>query len=182
MIDATLALLVELGVEGTTIEAVAAESGVAKSTIYRHFGDRESLMVEAARTCIVEYPTPDSGSLSGDLHVILDRYDAEANQRINQLFPLLLDAATRDPKMREVVGQLVAERQRPLRTVVQLAQLRGEVDPGLDMEVAMAILIGPLTYRRMVSGTDVDDDFLHTVVPATIAGLHSTAPVSGTDR
>ena len=158
-----------------TVEAIAATSGVAKSTIYRHFGDRESLMVEAVRTCIVQVPTPDSGSLAEDVAVILGRYDAPENQRVNRLFPLLLDAARRDPDMHAAMADLVTERQRPLRTVVQLAQLRGEVDPDLDIEYAMAILIGPLTYRRLVAGHELTDDFLQAVQPAAVAALRSTA-------
>jgi AcrR family transcriptional regulator len=174
-IEATVDVLLDLGVDGLTVEEIAARSGVAKSTIYRHFGCREHLLAEAVRSCIVEQPTPDSGSLEQDLTDLFARYDeSEETKRLNQLFPLLLDAARRDPALQEVMDVLLVERQRPMRTVLKLAQGRGEIDPDLDLDVAVAMLIGPFTYRRMVQGADITDEFIATVIPGSIAALLST--------
>lgn len=181
VIEATIETLLAEGVEGTTLEEVAARSGVAKSTIYRHFGSREALLVESVGSCITPIPTPDTGSLSDDLHEVFHGYDADDNQRINQLFPLVLDAARRDPSMRETVDALLAERQRPLRTVIQLAQLRGEVDPALDLDVALAMLVGPFTYRRMVLDDEITEEFLDIVVRGGVAALRSTADLRTVD-
>lgn len=176
-IEATVDTLLELGADGLTVEEIAARSGVAKSTIYRHFGCREHLLVEAVRSCIVEQPTPDSGSLAQDLTELFTRYDeSEETKRLNELFPLLLDASRRDPAMREVMEVLLLERQRPMRTVLKLAQARGEIDPDLDLDIAVAMLIGPFTYRRMVQDAEITEDFVATVVPGGIAALRSTAP------
>src|SRR4051794_30547765 len=51
-ISATVEVLLESGVEGVTLEEVAARSGVAKSTLYRHFGSKEALVAVAARGCV----------------------------------------------------------------------------------------------------------------------------------
>ncbi len=174
VLDATVEALLAGGIEGTTIEDVAERSGVAKTTIYRHFGTRESLLVEAVRSCIVEVPTPDTGSLALDLAELFARYDQDDHRTINELLPLLLDERRRDPAMSKVVDAVLAERQRPLRTVLQLAQLRGEIDPDLDLDVAIAMLIGPLSYRRMVQHTEITPEFNATVLAGAIAALHST--------
>lgn len=175
-LEATVDVLLHLGVDGLTVEEIAARSGVAKSTIYRHFGCREHLLAEAVRSCIVEQPTPDSGSLEQDLTDLFTRYDdSEETKRLNQLFPLLLDAARREPDLREVMDVLLVERQRPLRTILKLAQARRDIDPALDLDVAVAVLVGPFTYRRMVQGDEITDEFIATVVPAGIAALRSTA-------
>jgi AcrR family transcriptional regulator len=176
-VEATVDALLEHGVDGLTVDEIAARSGVAKSTIYRHFGTREALVGEAVRSCIVEQPTPDSGSLADDLTELFTRYDeSEETKRLNELFPLLIDASRRDPGIKETLDVLVAERQRPMRTVLRLAQARGEIDPELDLEVAVAMLIGPFTYRRMVQDAEITDDFVAAVVPGGIAALRSTAP------
>lgn len=177
-LDAALDILEESGVEGLTVEAVTAASGVAKSTLYRHFGSREELLAEAVRTCIVEVPTPDTGSLVDDLETLFFSYDAEDKERLNNLTPLLLDAARRDASLHPIVQQLIAERQRPLRTVMKLAQLRGEVDPDLDLDVAVSLVIGPLNYRITVQGGEIDDDFVHLVLPAAAAALRAAAPAA----
>lgn len=178
-IEATIEALLELGAEGLTMEEIAERSGVAKSTIYRHFGTREHLVTESVRSCVVEQPTPDSGSLAEDLTDLFTRYDeSEETKRLNELIPLLIDAARRDADMREVLDALLVERQRPMRTVLKLAQGRGEIDPGLDLDVAVAVLIGPFTYRRMVQDAEITDEFVAAVVRTGIAALRSTAPGS----
>ncbi|HSP02857.1 MAG TPA: TetR/AcrR family transcriptional regulator [Acidimicrobiales bacterium] len=179
-IEATIQTLLEHGAEGLTMEEIADRSGVAKSTIYRHFGTREHLVTESVRSCVVEQSTPDSGSLADDLTDLFTRYDeSEETKRLNELIPLLIDAARRDAAMREVLDALLVERQRPLRTVLKLAQGRGEIDPDLDLDVAVAVLIGPFTYRRMVQDAEITDEFVAAVVQTGIAALRSTAP--GTD-
>ena len=62
-----------------------------------------------------------------------------------------------------------------MRTVLKLAQARGEVDPDLDPDVAVAILIGPFTYRRMVQDDEITEEFVEAVVPSGIAALLATA-------
>ncbi len=172
----TVELLFEVGVEAVTLEEVAARSGVARSTLYRHFGSREALVVAAASRCLIEHPTPDTGSLEHDLHVIFDRFrNQEEAKRIPQLLAMLLDASQRNPALAELLEALLEERRRPLRTVVRLAQLRGEVDPDLDLDAALALLLGPFTHRRLVDGAEVDDTFTDSVLGVVIAGLRASA-------
>jgi AcrR family transcriptional regulator len=179
-IEATIDTLLEHGAEGLTMEEIAERSGVAKSTIYRHFGTREHLVNESVRWCVVEQPTPDSGSLADDLTDLFTRYDeSEETKRLNELIPLLIDGARRDADMREVLDALLVKRQRPLRTVLKLAQGRGEIDRDLDLDVAVAVLIGPFTYRRIVQDAEITDEFIAAVVQTGIAALRSTA--AGTD-
>jgi len=175
VVEAAVETLLLEGVDGTSIEEVAAASGVAKSTIYRHFGTRAALLAEAVRSCVVEQPTPDTGSLAEDLTQLFTRYDdSEETKRLNQLFPMLLDASRRDEAIKEAMQSVIVERQRPMRTVLKLAQARGEIDPDLDLDIAVAILIGPFTYRRMVQDADITDDFVEAVVPSGIAAVLAT--------
>lgn len=46
------ALVVERGVEGLTVEAIAARAGVAATTLYREFGDRTSLMTAIFKSVV----------------------------------------------------------------------------------------------------------------------------------
>jgi AcrR family transcriptional regulator len=180
---ATVELLFEVGVEGVTLEEVASRSGVARSTLYRHFGSKESLVVAAASCCLVQHPTPDTGSLEHDLRLLFEgfRQDEEA-QRVPQLLAILLDASRRDPALGGLLHDLVEERRRPLRTVLQLAQLRGEIRADLDLDTAMALIIGPFTHRRLIDGAETDDAFVETILTAAIAGLRATAERTGSSE
>ena len=171
----TVELLLEGGVEAVTLEEVASRSGVAKSTLYRHFGSREQLMAQAAASCVVEHPTPDTGSLASDLRWLFERFGSNESERlVNALLPLLIDAARRDPTMAELVAEVIGHRRRPVLTVLRLAQLRGEIDSELDIDVAYAMLVGPFTFRRVVEQKEITPDFVEAVLAGTIAGLKAT--------
>lgn len=171
----TVELLLEGGVEAVTLEEVASRSGVAKSTLYRHFGSREQLIAEAAARCVVEHPTPDTGSLASDLRWLFERFGSNESERlVNTLLPLLIDAARRDPNMADLLGDLIGHRRRPVLTVLRLAQLRGEIAAELDLDVAYAMLVGPFTYRRVVEQAEVTADFAEAVLAGAIAGLKAT--------
>lgn len=174
-IDATVDLLVEGGIEAVSMEEVAARSGVAKSTLYRHFGGREELVAAAALVCQVTYPTPDTGSLAGDLRSVFDAHQASHEEaQLNDLLPILLDAARREPSYEALVEDLLENRRRPVRTVIQLAQLRGEVDPDLDLDSAVALAIGPFTYRKMVLRQPVTPEFAELVLQSAVTALRAT--------
>lgn len=175
-LDATVDLLRSEGVEGVTLEEVAARSGVARSTLYRHFGDRETLIAEAAQTCVIEHPTPDTGSLEDDLRFLFDRFTAaEAEAPGHDLLPLLIDAAKRDPEIDRLVSRMLAERRRPVTTVLRLAQARGEISPDLELDTALAIIVGPITYRRLVERREVTPEFVEAILTSAVTALRATA-------
>jgi len=60
---------------------------------------------------------------------LFGRYEeADQVKQFPQLFPMLIDAGLRDPKMQEVVDEVINERRRPIYTVIKLAQMRGELE------------------------------------------------------
>jgi AcrR family transcriptional regulator len=176
-LDATLDLLLLQGADGITFDEVAARSGVAKTTLYRHFGTKQAMLVAAASSCFVEHPTPDTGDLLEDLRRIFDKgNDAEAKRRIPEVMPKLL--ASCDPELQRCLKVLIEERRRPVRTVLQLAQLRGEISRELDLDAALAMLIGPFVQRNMLDGDEVTDEFRDAVFETVVAGLRARADVA----
>lgn len=174
-LDATVDLLLANGVEGVTFDDVAARSGVAKTTLYRHFGSKQAMVVTAASSCFVELATPDTGDLRLDLREIFDRWkDKEETHRVPDLMPVLLAASDRDSDLHALVLAMLDERRRPIRTVLQLAQLRGEIDPHLDLDTAIALLTGPFVQRRMVDRQEVTDEFRDAVLENVVAGLRAS--------
>ena len=143
----------------------------------------EALVAQAAQGCVIEHPTPDTGDLDEDLLFLFNRYhSAEDEQRLPDLLPMLIDAALRDPALQEVVDELLEQRRRPMRTVLQLAQLRGEISRDLDLDTAIALIVGPLTYRRLVERRDVSPEFKETMVRSATAGLRAMNRDAATAR
>ena len=176
-LDAALDLLAEQGVDAATFEEVATRSGVAKTTLYRHFGTKQAMLVAAASSCFVEHPTPDTGDLLEDLRLIFDKgADAEERHRVPDVMRRLLSAG--DPELHRCLVAMLEERRRPVRTVLQLAQLRGEISRDADLDVALAMLIGPFVQRRMLDGVDITPEFADAVITTVVAGLRAGAPVA----
>jgi AcrR family transcriptional regulator len=172
---ATVDLVLESGVEGVTFEDVAQRSGVAKSTLYRHFGTKQSMVVEAATSCFVELATPDTGDLAEDLRTIFEKSKgADDEHRLPDLMPALLAASDRDDDLRRLVQAVLEERRRPIRTVLQLAQLRGEIGRDLDLDLALTLLLGPFTQRRMVDRQEITPEWADQVLTHVVAALRAT--------
>ncbi len=172
---ATVDVILTSGVEGVTFEEVAARSGVAKTTLYRHFGTKQAMVAAAAGSCFVEIATPDSGDLAEDLRTIFDRFkQVEEVRRLPDVMPALLSASLSDPELHELVTAMLEERRRPIRTALQLAQLRGEISRDLDLDIALALLIGPFVQRRTIDRAEVTPEFRDAVLASVVAGLRAT--------
>ena len=126
-------LIVERGVANLTMEEVANRSGVAKTTIYRHWPERSALVLDTVRACFGDVPTPDTGSLRGDLDAYFGGMVlADLSGTVGHLMPALIDAAARDGEIELLVDRISQERQRPILDIVERAQARGELPPDLD--------------------------------------------------
>ena len=164
------------GIEGVTFEDVAARSGVAKTTLYRHFGSKQAMVVEAARSCFVVHATPDTGDLAEDLRIIFEQgKQVEEERRVPDLIPALVAAGDRDPELAALVARMLEEKRRSIRTVLQLAQLRGEIGHDVDLDVAYTLVVGPFVMRRMIDRIDITDEFREAVLRHAVAALRATA-------
>ena len=130
-LDAARELIVEKGVVNLTIEDVAARSGVAKTTIYRHWPERTALIVDTVNAMFEHLRTPDTGSLRGDLEAF---FGAVMQHRpLRQRRPAscrpIIEAADRDPEMAYLLDRIGSERERVCRTIIERALERGEIRP-----------------------------------------------------
>jgi AcrR family transcriptional regulator len=70
VLEATVAELIEYGYGGLTVDGVAARAGVNKTTLYRRWGGRDSLIVDAVETfAAAQVRVPDSGDIDEDLRL-----------------------------------------------------------------------------------------------------------------
>jgi AcrR family transcriptional regulator len=175
-IEATVDVVLEHGVAGVTFEEVAARSGVAKSTLYRHFGTKQAMVVAAAMSCYAEQPTPDTGDLEQDLRDCFDKGRAlEDERRLPDIMPALLAASERDEDLQVVVSRMHEEKRRPLLTVLKLAQLRGEIGMDVDLDVFVSMLIGPFVLKRVILREEITPELREAVIQTAATALRATA-------
>jgi AcrR family transcriptional regulator len=176
ILQATLELVVEDGLRGTTIEGIAARAGVGKTTIYRRWKTKEELFMEALKTIAFALPDPDTGSLRGDVEGIIAFNLEHATRNAALLMPRLMVEAADDPDLFAVMQQVLVEpRREVLRTILRRAVERGEMREDVDPEVAIDLLIGPFIYAVLVTGADLQA-VAERVRPVLNAALASLAP------
>ncbi|MDO3677513.1 TetR/AcrR family transcriptional regulator [Paenibacillus ehimensis] len=165
-------LLSEGGVASFTVDEVARRSGVAKTTIYRHWPTREALVIDACSRMIAEQETPDTGSLEGDVTAILLEI-AHLLPTANWSFvlPSIVDTAERNPEFAEIHSRIQRGHAAPLREVLQRAVGRGELSAHADVSTIVAALLGPLFYRRWFSREPIDDQFVKAIIKRVLASL-----------
>ncbi|MDQ1425221.1 MAG: hypothetical protein QOD72_2719, partial [Acidimicrobiaceae bacterium] len=170
ILQATVQLMAERGVPAVSIEAIAERSGVAKTTIYRHWPTREALVTDAWMS--VGFPEPKTAP-PADLDERVAQIAQAVGTRISTppmsvLLPDLLAAAERDPKMREMKDGLLRTRRRPIFDALQEAAQSGALPPDIDVELLVALIVGPIYYRRLILQQPVTNEFVERVVAVAL--------------
>ena len=164
ILQATIDLLTEVGVDGTTTNAIAVRSGCSKGTIYRRWPSRNELILDALRTAVqgrpddirsVVEPTHQVGS---PLHV--------ASRRGAKIFETAIFREVFPTIARELLsGGEIGRRFRadvflPIRAAstarLREAMDRGEIDPTVDPDLVYDLIFGGLLYRTLL-GDPMDD-------------------------
>ena len=165
MLAAATELVLAAGVRGFNIDEVARRSGVAKTTIYRHFPNPNELLVAALDGAIAVPPTPNTGSLRGDLlEFLASVLPIFANPTVRALSFEIFAAAIRDPELRHLYASMMRGREGPTKTIFDRGQSRGEISPDLDYRSALEIIEGPFIIRSLVRPEALHDIDLESLV------------------
>jgi TetR/AcrR family transcriptional regulator, mexJK operon transcriptional repressor len=178
ILDAAFRVFAEHGYDQAGVDAIAAEAGVAKATIYNHFGDKESLLraiiAELAEQALAEHLAiverlTDRGDLRAALedvgYGLLDRYFDEKTVWFRRLlaaeiaqFPDLLDIVR--GRTADRIMDALADR---LARLALAGRLRIS-DPAVAADQFWALLAGPAEVRSMMGTRRLTEDELRTVV------------------
>ena len=165
VLGATAQLLFERGFGGATVDEISRRSGVAKTTIYRHWPTRTDLLRDACSTLSTPLDTPDTGSFEADMTALMTNLAyLLRSARWTSVLPSIIDAAERDPGIANMYGKLQLGYSAPFETVIQRAMRKGELAQNTDTAMLIAALTGPLFYRRWFSREPLTDDFANQIV------------------
>ena len=161
--------LAENGTGAATVAGVARRSGVHESTIYRRWVTKEKLFVEAMLSrSAEEIPTPDTGSIRGDLLAVVRAVIAYLTSPAG-LAALHVASLTVDDHG-HARQAFWAGRLNALRPVVQRGIARGELRPDTDAGLLLETLIAPLHGRLLLTGETVDERLGERIVDLVLQG------------
>ncbi|MFF5184780.1 TetR/AcrR family transcriptional regulator [Streptomyces sp. NPDC000345] len=180
--DAALALVAEAGYPKTTIEGIAARAGVGKQTIYRWWGSKADVLLEAfldlgeqaaEAAGQVPYAIPDTGDLAADLRSVLratvdelldPRFEAPARA-------LSAEGVVDEQLGREFVAKLLEPQLQLYVDRLRSAQRAGRLRPGIDPRIALELFVSPLAQRWLQRTGPISYDYTDTLVDYALYGL-----------
>ena len=168
-------MMSETGLSGVSIDEVSKRSGVAKTTIYRHWPSRADLLLEACSKLGSKWEAPDTGSLRGDVETLaMALASFLRTAQAAKIIPSIVDAAEHDPKIAKLLHVHVhAGIMAPLYEVIERAQKKGEIGRSQDASHLIASIVGPLFFRRWFSREPLDAHFVRAIVHSTIAAAET---------
>ena len=177
ILQATRELLAEGGVQHLTIEGVAARSGVAKTTIYRRYRDKDDLALSVVLDMVEQVMLP----VLGDTRAELVQFVSAAVHQLGSTLMgrvmqgLVSDLAV-DPELAAAFQErVVSVRDAEVARLVARGIERGDIAADVDEQLAHELLIAPLYYRLLLSGHPLDHAFAERIVDAALRALGPNA-------
>ena len=156
ILDATLRMLRTHGVARTTIEGVAAEAGVGKTTIYRRWPTKTDLILAAISDLVPPGDPPDTGTMAGDMAALAELQQRRlAGSRLSGIVPRVLAESMSDPELhQDFVDRVVSPFREMLRLFIERGIERGELRPDLEVEPLVDLLHSIPIYKILMSRGD----------------------------
>lgn len=180
VMQAAWSLLNEVGFDGVTVDRVCERSGVARSTLYRHWRSMPELLRDAFADQASRQP-PSTGPVTDGLPALTAYARAFAHGLAHQwgrAAMSLAASAANDPAQRQIQQVFVAGTRRDLRSIIERAVLAGEVTTSHPMEhlVDQLVdqLVAPLFYRYQFTDTAATADVAVDLAERAWAALQST--------
>ncbi|MDX2344279.1 MAG: TetR/AcrR family transcriptional regulator [Acidimicrobiia bacterium] len=170
VLEAARKLLEVEGADAVTALRISEATGIARTTIYRHWPDREDLLRDTVAAEEPEVPIPLTGDMRTDLIGLLAHMGEQIGRRRGAR--LMAVAVDRSGLRGEAGGphrDMVRRRLDPLRQVINAGIAAGGLPPDLDVDAAVASLAGPPFFRAVFLHQAASPEFVVDVVDSFLA-------------
>ncbi|GAA1950719.1 TetR/AcrR family transcriptional regulator [Nocardioides panacihumi] len=162
---ATVRLVAQRGYDGTTLDHIAREAGVAKTTVYRRWDSKADLVLDALVDVLGEPPLPTGG---GELRETVGWLAARiGDPAVHQLLVGLVGEAVADPAVRAALRQRIRQ---PFEDRLVAAWGAGAA----DVDLAFDVVVGSLLHHAALAGS-IDTRVVDTVTEVAVRLLSGEA-------
>lgn len=171
ILDATVDLLLEVGYDRLTMDGVASRAKASKATLYRRWSGKHSLVVDALMRSkrSPDLADVDTGSLRGDLLATYCGPGGFAGKDNPAMLAAIITALHTDEDFAtEFRARFLAPKIEVSRRIYARAQERGELAPGVDLDILTPALAGILLHRVFLLGLPVEATTVATVIDQII--------------
>ncbi len=161
------------GFAAVTVEAIAERARVSKATVYRWWPNKAAVVMDGfLSTVSSEVPFPHTGRAREDIRVHMQRLTEAFGGKMGRTVAALIAEGQADAELAEALrSRWLTVRRAEAREILELGIERGELREGLDPEVAVDVLYGPIYYRLLVDHAPLDEAFADALADHVFAGL-----------
>jgi AcrR family transcriptional regulator len=169
ILDATIAVLIDVGYDRLTMDAVAATARASKATLYRRWTTKTNLVIDALIARNPEPDVPDTGSLRTDLLTLAGATGWFCHPEAAAVIGSVVTAVGHDREFADAFrSRMLAPKLTIVHSVFTRAAMRGDVRPDLDIDMIAPVIPAIVIHRMLILGQPVDEDFLTAMVDQLI--------------
>jgi len=176
ILDSTLKLLKQDGFPELSIEAIAADANVGKTTVYRWWPTKAALVADAfSASADEELRFPNTGSVQTDMSLQMRRLIRIFRSKRGKVVAALLAGGQSDPELIEAFRErFLWPRRRQAYQTLQRGIDRGELPEGSDLDLILDSLYGPIYMRFLIRHDKLDEGFAAEICGLVLKGLISS--------
>ena len=180
ILRSTLKLLRKTGFPQLSIEAIAGEAEVSKATVYRWWPTKATLVADAfSASADSELRFPDTGSVVKDMSLQMQQVVRVFRSQRGKVVAALLAGGQSDPELIAAFrDRFLWPRRRQAYKALQRGIDRGELPAGLDMDLTLDALYGPIYMRFLIRHSELDEHFAEQLCALVLSGAQASRPHS----
>ncbi len=184
VLDAATELLITEGHRAVTPHQVSKVTGVARTTIYRHWPNPVSLLLDAIDSVVApDHSLSTVGDIRVDLTTALESLRRRLSTRpFRTMFAALLDHSTSSSKLVRAQRRFVSGVTAPVRSIVAEAIDGDRLAQPLTPDEAVAQLVGPIFYQHVMLQERISDDLIARTVDAFVTHNQLDTGAGGAER
>lgn len=172
VLKAALRLVTKRGFRAVSVNEIAAEAGVGKMTLYRHWPNKAALVMDSLLVLIgSETDFPEAGSAIESLRQQLDLQAAFFRSSRGNLIRSLVAEAQSDSELAIAFRERwLVPRREGVRQIMRAAVAEGSLRSDIDIDTAIDILYGSLYYRLLLGAGALDEPFVDSIYDQFLEG------------
>ncbi len=161
ILNATWKLLIAGKVRDLSIEAIAREAGVGKTTIYRWWSSKTAVIIDTFLAKVTsEIPFSEESSateaLKGQVNSLVKAFSGEYGRIVAEI---IAEGRGDNQALEHFREKFLLPRRLIGQAIIERGIQNGEFDASLDAQIAMDILYGPIYYRLLVGHLPLNEKF-----------------------
>ena len=180
VMQAATDLLLEGGPAALTVDGVVARSGVAKSTVYRHWATRDALVLDVLSSCAPHLETIDESLDFADaLRALVESFAAVlGDEHWARVMPSMLMLKNELDPLTDLDNDMKQEQAAVVTGVLQRGVDEGALPAAVldDVDLSVTLLAGPVLMAGLTGMVPLDEVLVDRVIAQFMAGQSATAP------